>query len=169
MEMIGIWKWGKCLVHSKIFPILSIFNTGAPLTHHWRMSCKTNPISGQTQFLSFRLGMLTAAAMLCKDVPVYLFSSYVPTPFVVSLLPYIPSEVCNCDYTVFNTRCCRAGPYWFMLDWTCQGSRGCVMWLIRPLSCLSLSLSLAVRCEEAGCSCRCDGHSFSQPERGQRL
>ncbi|XP_061105969.1 glucose 1,6-bisphosphate synthase-like isoform X2 [Conger conger] len=31
---------------------------------------------------SERLGMLTAAAMLCKDVPVYLFSSYVPTPFV---------------------------------------------------------------------------------------
>ncbi|TRY85133.1 hypothetical protein DNTS_006334 [Danionella cerebrum] len=31
---------------------------------------------------SERLARLTAAVMLCKDVPVYLFSSYVPTPFV---------------------------------------------------------------------------------------
>uniref|UniRef100_A0A672L8E5 Phosphoglucomutase 2-like 1 n=1 Tax=Sinocyclocheilus grahami TaxID=75366 RepID=A0A672L8E5_SINGR len=29
-----------------------------------------------------RLARLTAAVMLCKDVPVYLFSTYVPTPFV---------------------------------------------------------------------------------------
>uniref|UniRef100_A0A8C1ENZ2 Phosphoglucomutase 2-like 1 n=2 Tax=Cyprinus carpio TaxID=7962 RepID=A0A8C1ENZ2_CYPCA len=32
---------------------------------------------------SERLARLTAAVMLCKDVPVYLFSTYVPTPFVV--------------------------------------------------------------------------------------
>uniref|UniRef100_A0A3B3QZD0 Phosphoglucomutase 2-like 1 n=2 Tax=Paramormyrops kingsleyae TaxID=1676925 RepID=A0A3B3QZD0_9TELE len=31
---------------------------------------------------SQRLAKLTAAVMLCKDVPVYLFSTYVPTPFV---------------------------------------------------------------------------------------
>uniref|UniRef100_A0A672L2X0 Phosphoglucomutase 2-like 1 n=1 Tax=Sinocyclocheilus grahami TaxID=75366 RepID=A0A672L2X0_SINGR len=31
---------------------------------------------------SERLARLTAAVMLCKDVPVYLFSTYVPTPFV---------------------------------------------------------------------------------------
>ncbi|KAG9351886.1 hypothetical protein JZ751_023137, partial [Albula glossodonta] len=31
---------------------------------------------------SERLAKLTAAVMLCKDVPVYLFSKYVPTPFV---------------------------------------------------------------------------------------
>ncbi|MFT7809543.1 glucose 1,6-bisphosphate synthase [Arapaima gigas] len=30
----------------------------------------------------YRLAKLTAAVMLCKDVPVYLFSTYVPTPFV---------------------------------------------------------------------------------------
>lgn len=30
-----------------------------------------------------RLASLTAAVMLSKDVPVYLFSTYVPTPFVV--------------------------------------------------------------------------------------
>uniref|UniRef100_A0A8C1GW23 Phosphoglucomutase 2-like 1 n=1 Tax=Cyprinus carpio TaxID=7962 RepID=A0A8C1GW23_CYPCA len=32
---------------------------------------------------SERLARLTAAVMFCKDVPVYLFSTYVPTPFVV--------------------------------------------------------------------------------------
>uniref|UniRef100_A0A671L448 Glucose 1,6-bisphosphate synthase-like n=1 Tax=Sinocyclocheilus anshuiensis TaxID=1608454 RepID=A0A671L448_9TELE len=32
---------------------------------------------------SERLARLTAAVMLCKDIPVYLFSTYVPTPFVV--------------------------------------------------------------------------------------
>uniref|UniRef100_A0A671MZ72 Glucose 1,6-bisphosphate synthase-like n=1 Tax=Sinocyclocheilus anshuiensis TaxID=1608454 RepID=A0A671MZ72_9TELE len=32
---------------------------------------------------SERLARLTAAVMLCRDVPVYLFSTYVPTPFVV--------------------------------------------------------------------------------------
>uniref|UniRef100_A0A6Q2YNE7 Phosphoglucomutase 2-like 1 n=1 Tax=Esox lucius TaxID=8010 RepID=A0A6Q2YNE7_ESOLU len=31
---------------------------------------------------SERLARLTAAVMLCKDIPVYLFSTYVPTPFV---------------------------------------------------------------------------------------
>ncbi|XP_056612436.1 glucose 1,6-bisphosphate synthase-like isoform X1 [Triplophysa dalaica] len=31
---------------------------------------------------SERLARLSAAVMLCKDVPVYLFSNYVPTPFV---------------------------------------------------------------------------------------
>ncbi|XP_036380206.1 glucose 1,6-bisphosphate synthase-like [Megalops cyprinoides] len=31
---------------------------------------------------SERLAKLTAAVMLCKDIPVYLFSTYVPTPFV---------------------------------------------------------------------------------------
>uniref|UniRef100_A0A671N7D5 Glucose 1,6-bisphosphate synthase-like n=1 Tax=Sinocyclocheilus anshuiensis TaxID=1608454 RepID=A0A671N7D5_9TELE len=31
---------------------------------------------------SERLARLTAAVMLCRDVPVYLFSTYVPTPFV---------------------------------------------------------------------------------------
>lgn len=34
----------------------------------------------------FRLAKLTAAVLLAKDVPVYLFSRYVPTPFVVSVL-----------------------------------------------------------------------------------
>lgn len=33
-----------------------------------------------------RLAKLTAAVLLAKDVPVYLFSRYVPTPFVVSVL-----------------------------------------------------------------------------------
>lgn len=36
----------------------------------------------------FRLAKLTAAVLLAKDVPVYLFSRYVPTPFVVSVLCY---------------------------------------------------------------------------------
>jgi len=31
-----------------------------------------------------RLAKLTAAVLLAKDVPVYFFSTYVPTPFVVS-------------------------------------------------------------------------------------
>ncbi|XP_063061690.1 glucose 1,6-bisphosphate synthase [Engraulis encrasicolus] len=31
---------------------------------------------------SERLARLTAAVMLCKDIPVYLFSTYVPTPYV---------------------------------------------------------------------------------------
>uniref|UniRef100_A0A8C8FJD2 Phosphoglucomutase 2-like 1 n=1 Tax=Oncorhynchus tshawytscha TaxID=74940 RepID=A0A8C8FJD2_ONCTS len=33
-------------------------------------------------FLFHRLARLTAAVMLCKDIPVFLFSTYVPTPFV---------------------------------------------------------------------------------------
>lgn len=33
-----------------------------------------------------RLAKLTAAVLLAKDVPVYFFSTYVPTPFVVSHL-----------------------------------------------------------------------------------
>uniref|UniRef100_A0A673FTB9 Phosphoglucomutase 2-like 1 n=1 Tax=Sinocyclocheilus rhinocerous TaxID=307959 RepID=A0A673FTB9_9TELE len=33
-------------------------------------------------FFLCRLARLTAAVMLCKDIPVYLFSTYVPTPFV---------------------------------------------------------------------------------------
>lgn len=37
---------------------------------------------------SQRLAKLTAAVLLAKDVPVYLFSRYVPTPFVVSVLRY---------------------------------------------------------------------------------
>ncbi|XP_017552225.1 glucose 1,6-bisphosphate synthase isoform X2 [Pygocentrus nattereri] len=36
-----------------------------------------------------RLARLTAAVMLCKDVPVYLFSTYVPTPFV----PYAVKKI----------------------------------------------------------------------------
>ena len=32
----------------------------------------------------FRLAALTAAVMLSRDVPVHLFSSFVPTPYVVS-------------------------------------------------------------------------------------
>lgn len=36
----------------------------------------------------FRLAKLTAAVLLARDVPVYLFSRYVPTPFVVSVLGY---------------------------------------------------------------------------------
>ncbi|XP_036418899.1 glucose 1,6-bisphosphate synthase isoform X1 [Colossoma macropomum] len=38
---------------------------------------------------SERLARLTAAVMLCKDVPVYLFSTYVPTPFV----PYAVKKI----------------------------------------------------------------------------
>lgn len=40
----------------------------------------------QVKSLFFRLAKLTAAVLLAKDVPVYLFSRYVPTPFVVSVL-----------------------------------------------------------------------------------
>lgn len=43
---------------------------------------------GLTEYFLFhvvgRLAKLTAAVLLAKDVPVYFFSTYVPTPFVVS-------------------------------------------------------------------------------------
>lgn len=41
---------------------------------------------GLSEICFFRLAKLTAAVLLAKDVPVYLFSRYVPTPFVVSML-----------------------------------------------------------------------------------
>lgn len=41
---------------------------------------------GLSEVSFFRLAKLTAAVLLAKGVPVYLFSRYVPTPFVVSML-----------------------------------------------------------------------------------
>lgn len=41
-----------------------------------------------------RLAKLTAAVLLAKDVPVYFFSTYVPTPFVVSHLHFHSVEPC---------------------------------------------------------------------------
>lgn len=42
-----------------------------------------------------RLAKLTAAVLLAKDVPVYFFSTYVPTPFVVSHLFFYIVEPCH--------------------------------------------------------------------------
>uniref|UniRef100_A0A671L6N1 Glucose 1,6-bisphosphate synthase-like n=1 Tax=Sinocyclocheilus anshuiensis TaxID=1608454 RepID=A0A671L6N1_9TELE len=41
-----------------------------------------NSVKNMYVFFLCRLARLTAAVMLCKDIPVYLFSTYVPTPFV---------------------------------------------------------------------------------------
>lgn len=62
----GAWRWQE-------------FHLAAGLP--WR--------AGLTEYFLFpvgRLAKLTAAVLLAKDVLVYFFSTYVPTPFVVSHL-----------------------------------------------------------------------------------